>query len=208
MPASFFVSMKLENSNNNKSQDEEEVGVKAFDLSRLQEEVIIVPHSSEWQDWFETESAALQEVFGNDALGIEHMGSSAVENLLSKPIVDILVGLKEFSISDEQIKGLELLGFEYFGQLHEGQERLFARKRGEQSFNISIVPYAGDEWVAKTAFRDYLRAHPDIVEAYSAIKNEAIAGGNDSLLQYHKHKDEFVTNTLATALSWHEAQGR
>jgi GrpB-like predicted nucleotidyltransferase (UPF0157 family) len=185
-------------------QNQEDVEMKAFDFSRLQEEVLIVPHNKEWRNWFEIESVALQEVFGDDVTAIEHIGSSAVENLPSKPIVDILVGLKEFSISDKQIQAIESLGFEYFGQLHEGQERLFARKRGEQSFNISIVPYGEDEWFAKIAFRDYLRVHPDVVEAYSAIKSDAVSGGNDLLLQYHKYKDEFVIRTLSAALRWYE----
>lgn len=180
--------------------------MKPFDFRRLEEEVIIVPHNCEWHDWFARESSAIREIFVDSASAIEHIGSSAVPNLYSKPIVDILVGLQEFLITEKQIQGLESLGFEYFGQLHEGQERFFARKRGVRCFNISIVPFAGEEWITKIAFRDYLLAHPEAVEAYSAIKNEAIADGNTSLLPYHSQKDEFVTRTLAAAMTWYQRQ--
>lgn len=173
-----------------------------FDFSRLEEIVNIEPHKNYWKDWYMKETEQLRKLFKGNLICFEHIGSSSVPDLYSKPIVDIMVGLKVFEVTDLQIKQLKELGYEYFGQLHSNQERLFARKRKERNFNLAIVPHNKEEWIKMLAFRDYLRERPEKVKIYSEIKKEAMLLGKYKLLSYHEHKEATVKNLLSEALAW------
>jgi GrpB-like predicted nucleotidyltransferase (UPF0157 family) len=65
------------------------------------------------------------------------------------------------------------------------------------------VPFGAKEWDEKLIFRDFLRTHPEDVQEYSKIKDEAIGAGKLQLLDYHRHKDQVVTAILQRALNWH-----
>lgn len=173
-----------------------------FDFSRLEEKISIEAHKNYWQDWYIDEIRQLRNIFEGNLVSFEHIGSSSVPELHSKPIVDILVGLKEVVITDLQIQQLANLGYEYFGQLHVTQERLFARKRKERNFNLQIVPHNAEAWIEYVAFRDYLRTHPEKVKIYSEIKTEAVSLGKNTLLSYHEHKEALVKSLLLEAMEW------
>jgi GrpB-like predicted nucleotidyltransferase (UPF0157 family) len=173
-----------------------------FDFRRLEEKITIEPYKDHWKEWYIDEIEQLKNIFDRNLIGMEHFGSSSILGLYSKPIVDIMVGLKEFEVTEEQIYGLEYLEYEYFGQLHTNQERFFARKRKGRNFNLAIVPYGKEEWIEKIIFRDYLREHPEKVKLYSEIKTDAMSLGKDTLLAYHEHKENVVKNLLTEALEW------
>lgn len=175
-----------------------------IDLSKLEENIKIENHKTYWADWYEKEKSLLEKVFQENLVEIEHIGSSSVEGLVSKPIVDIVIGLKDFEINKHQIENMRNDGYEYFGQLHEKQKRFFARKRGNENFNLQIVPYKGVEWIQYLAFRDYLRNHQDAVNEYSNTKIEAAKLGKEKLLEYHSYKVKVVDEILKKALEYHK----
>ncbi len=176
---------------------------KPFDFRRLEESITVESHNPSWLAWYEEEVGALGEALQGLHPKFAHVGSSAVSGLKSKPIVDIMMGLDNLSIPREAQSAIEALGYEYFGRLHANQERLFARKRGPRSFNLQVVPFGAKEWDEKLIFRDFLRTHPEDVQEYSKIKDEAIGAGKLQLLDYHRHKDQVVTAILQRALNWH-----
>lgn len=175
-----------------------------FDFNKLEEIISVEEHKDYWKTWYTEEVDKLKEVFELNVVEFEHIGSSAVENLNSKPIVDIMVGLKEFIITEDNMKKLERLDYEFFGQLHENQQRMFARKRGKRNFNLAIVKHENNIWNDQLLFRDFLRTHPEKVLEYGNIKNEAINLNKKSLLEYHKHKESVVLKILTEAREWKE----
>lgn len=61
--------------------------------------VDIVAHHTDWADKFENEKDLLQNALGNDFIKNEHIESTAIPGIAAKPILDILVGLKELNIN-------------------------------------------------------------------------------------------------------------
>ena len=53
----------------------------------------LVDYDPSWRTAFEDERARIQSSLGEVVRGIEHYGSTAVEGLRAKPIIDILVGV-------------------------------------------------------------------------------------------------------------------
>ena len=51
----------------------------------------VVEYDPSWNVLFETEKSALANIIGNNAVKIEHIGSTAVKGLNAKPVIDILV---------------------------------------------------------------------------------------------------------------------
>jgi len=173
------------------------------DLKKLNEAIEVVAYDPSWPAHFEQEAQEIKKIFSADRLGaLEHYGSTSVPGLCAKPIVDILVGLKEFKLSDDEIKRLEEIGYEFIGLIHPAVDRFFLRKRGVQNFNLGVVAFDGPEWHNNLVTRDYLRVHPDEVTKYAEIKNEAVKRGLKTLIEYHRYKDAFVNGLRERAMKW------
>lgn len=170
----------------------------SFDLRKLDEEIRLECYNEGWTRWYEEEVDRVSPLFHSPVF--EHIGSTAVPELVAKPIVDIMVGLPSLDLRADQVKTLEGLGYIHFGALSEG--RLFAAKRGIRCFNLQMVVKEGGEWKEKLAFRDYLRLNPEKVREYGNARLEALRAGKVTLLEYHRCKQSVVCTILEEALAW------
>ena len=53
--------------------------------------IVLSEHAPDWKQYYEEEKALLEKTFGRLLVRIEHIGSTAVEGLIAKPTVDILL---------------------------------------------------------------------------------------------------------------------
>ena len=54
--------------------------------------IVLKEHNPQYKNWYETEKQnILKKIKADDVVRINHIGSSAVEGLLSKPTVDMLL---------------------------------------------------------------------------------------------------------------------
>ncbi len=157
------------------------------------EPVVIEPHDPSWSKLALEEAARIQGALGD--VVVEHVGSTAVPALDSKPIIDLLVGLRIWTPS------LQLPGYEACGDGGK-PDRLWFRKRGPISFNAWAVPLEGDHWLNHLALRDYLRQHPEEAQLYAAVKREALASGATTLFAYSRHKAPFLLDLVERAQQW------
>ena len=71
-------------------------------------------YDPDWPALFEQESTRIKEALGPDALAIEHVGSTSVHGLPSKPIIDLMVGVASFEEAKKRCIGpIEELGYIY-----------------------------------------------------------------------------------------------
>lgn len=124
------------------------------------------PH---WQEWYCEEERLLQAVFP-EAVKISHIGSTAINGILAKPIIDILAEFsREVSMRDVCARAVEsgyicMKSNETRSQLNKGYtENGFA----ERVFHLHLR-YAGDR--DEIYFRDYLNAHPEAAKEYEKLK--------------------------------------
>lgn len=64
--------------------------------------VEVVPHDPAWRGKFEDESKQVTLAFGDNLVAIHHIGSTAIPNIHAKPIIDMLVVVKDIAKVDKQ----------------------------------------------------------------------------------------------------------
>src|SRR5215212_10965718 len=111
--------------------------------------VSIVVHRPEWGRMFEDEKKALGAALGGVAARVEHVGSTSVVGLAAKPVIDIMVGLEDFSLADSLVPKIEALGYEYV-QKYEAVmpfRRFFLKDReGVRTHQIHMVGIGTEFW--------------------------------------------------------------
>ncbi len=133
--------------------------------------IFLVEHRERWkQDYAEMEARLAALLDGLPIERISHIGSTSINNIWTKNIVDILVEMPSFDIVKEASSILQKNGFSHmssegerislnFGYTEEG----FA----EQVYHIHLR-CSGDN--DELYFRDYLREHPEIAKEYEELK--------------------------------------
>jgi len=134
--------------------------------------IIIEEYNPEWKSKFEEIKAMLFSIVGDLAISIEHVGSTSVEGLSSKPIIDIDIVMKSYEIFPKVKDRLENAGYKHEGNLGvEGRE---AFKRVFQdcfmTYHLYVCPKDGKGYLEHIAFRDYLRANEKARKDYEKLK--------------------------------------
>ncbi|MEK4061459.1 MULTISPECIES: GrpB family protein [unclassified Paenibacillus] len=163
----------------------------------IDEIISVLPYDEKWNELFQNEKANLLKAFGDDVIDIQHFGSTSVQGMIAKPIIDILIGVNTLELNSSVTNNLIEQGYEGFGEIGVG--RLYFRKRQEYAFNLAVVIWNGEQWVNNLLIRNYLRDNPDVAKHYSEKKLKSINNGYTTLLSYSDEKADFVYNLLEQA---------
>lgn len=164
----------------------------------IDETISVIPYDEKWDTLFQNEKASLLRALGDVAIDIQHFGSTSVQGMYAKPIIDVLIGVKTFVLSNSVTDKLTQLGYEGFGEAGV-KGRLYFRKRQEHAYNLAVVIWNSEQWVNNLLLRNYLRDNPDVAQQYCERKNNAIKKGSTTLLSYSAEKADYVFNLLEQA---------
>lgn len=161
--------------------------------------VVVLPYDEQWKQDFLTIKDELKSALGQLAKGIEHVGSTSVEGLSAKPIIDIDVVIKDYTVFDEVISALDAIGYRHEGDLGiAGREAFkYDGKDHLRKHHLYVCPEDSPELKRHIAFRDYLRTHPDDVREYSHIKEEGAKLYPYDIERYIEHKSPFIEKIYA-----------
>jgi GrpB-like predicted nucleotidyltransferase (UPF0157 family) len=139
--------------------------------------IILKEHSCEYDEWYSIEEKKLKEVLGKDLHRINHIGSSAVKGLISKPTVDILIEVEEdVDIKDITKKILDAGWLKMNSQTEPYFSIYFNKGYTEEGFAEKVyhlhLRYLGD-W-DEIYFRDYLINHLEVAREYENLKKELL----------------------------------
>lgn len=168
--------------------------------SKVDEPIQIADYDPTWPEAFGGEAAKLLVRLTGVALGIEHIGSSAVPGLRGKPILDIMVGVEARHLNESLLRPM-LDEYESFGEAGV-TGRLYFRKRRPNAVNIHAVLYHGQYWTDNLLLRDYLCAHQDVARRYAHVKDEIVDRGITTLLAYSQAKHIAMVDLLDHARAW------
>ena len=122
------------------------------------------------------------------------MGSTSVEGLSAKPIIDIDVVIKDSSYLNEAIKRLAVIGYEHEGDLGVTGREAFSYNgsQPQPSHHLYVCPEDSPELTRHIAFRDWLRAHPVQAERYSEIKKKGARLFPYNIEGYMEYKSPYI----------------
>jgi GrpB-like predicted nucleotidyltransferase (UPF0157 family) len=169
--------------------------------AEVDEPIEVVSYDPAWPRLFAEEAQRVRSGVATEILAIEHFGSTSVPGMAGKPVVDLLIGARDIEGAHRIAEEATGFGYENLGEvLVPG--RVYARRRGPPNFNLVAVAHEGDRWNYFLSVRDYLRAHPDQVEAYSQAKLHAIEEGVSMFLDYSYKKGPFLKDMAERAMRW------
>lgn len=135
-------------------------------MSLNKKHIEVVPYNPEWPKQFEHEADLIKNALKDNLLAIHHVGSTAVPGLAAKPTIDIIAVIKD---PGSTIPLLENAGFSYKGEWNIPFKYGFT-KRGEVKVNLHAFEDGHPEIELNLLFRDYLRNHPEVRDAYTKLK--------------------------------------
>ncbi len=156
--------------------------------------VIVCSYDKAWKDNFNIIREELAAALGDLALRIEHVGSTSVPGLSAKPIIDIDVVIRDYSVFSEVVEALEGIGYYHEGDLGiSGREAFgYDGKEHLQKHHLYVCPENSLELKRHISFRDYLRSHPAEAAEYGRIKEEGALLYPEDIDQYIEYKSSFI----------------
>lgn len=161
------------------------------------EPIQLAPSDPTWPAQFELERAALEMAIGEWVHGgIHHIGSTAVAGLEAKPIIDILAGVDDLETTRACFEPLAALGYLYAPYLADEMHWFCKPDPARRTHHLHLVPAGSKRYRDELAFRDRLRADPEIAARYAALKRELAGRHRDDREAYTEAKGAFVMATL------------
>ncbi|WP_433742980.1 GrpB family protein [Falsibacillus pallidus] len=160
----------------------------------------------DWKKQFEEEARRLKDFFWKESsLFIHHIGSTSIEGLAAKPIIDILIEVPDINKVDDQTSMMERqLGIKAKGENGIPGRRYFQRldENGVHLTHLHIYPIGHPDIERHLVFRDYLREHPDRAKDYGDLKRELAVKYPFDIASYIDGKDALVKEIEEEALKW------
>lgn len=165
-------------------------------------QVIVTPYQSSWPEAFQEEKEQLKTIFGDRLLAVHHIGSTSVPGLSAKPILDILPVVDSLDGIEAFDAAMEQIGYEAKGEFGMSGRRYYRKGGDNRTHHIHLYADGNPEIMRHVVFRDYLRQHPEEVEAYSTIKERLAHQYPEDISAYIAGKDSFVKTMEQRALAW------
>ncbi len=148
--------------------------------------IVLTEHNDKWNTWYNEEYKRLCSILSGIKARISHIGSTAIENIWAKPIIDILVEIPlENNIS--KAKGL-IIQNGYICMAENTQNISFNKGYTEAGFAEKVfhlhLRYWGNN--DELYFRDYMKDNPRIAKNYEKLKL--------SLWKLYEHNRDAYTN--------------
>ena len=177
-------------------------------LGLVRGELELMDYRDDYKKIYEKEKENLLRIYEGRISSIEHVGSTSIKGIKSKPIIDILIqtddleDFKEYTESKVEgetytVKKEPTMGGDYLIRKEEdGKVKSFIHvyKTGDMNGITSIM------------FRDYLNKHEDERKRYEELKMELLKKYKNERKQYTHGKDEYIKEVIEKAIKENEGK--
>lgn len=155
--------------------------------------ITVTDYDPLWKRKYEKESLLIKDILMDNCIAIYHIGSTSVEGLAAKPIIDIMVAVKSLEKVDRTAADFSKIGYEYLGEFGITGRRYLRKGGDERTYQIHI--FQAEDWInigRHLAFRDYMRTHKQARDEYTKIKKELARKFPYDIDGYCDGKENFV----------------
>lgn len=184
-----------------------------------------------WKGQFESIKKELEDHIAFLNPRIEHIGSTSVEGLSAKPIIDIMIGVRDEEELNEipsLLQGKDYVYYEKYnedmpyrrfiiklidkpqnlgfpGIIHQGDEIPEGLHNHHLRLaHIHTIPISSEHWLRHIAFRDYLRTHAEVRQEYQELKEKLSVMEWHDGNDYNEGKDPFIKKEEGNAIQWYQ----
>ena len=161
----------------------------------------VAPYDARWQKaWEAANSFAMAEALGPWLAGPpEHIGSTAVPGLAAKPVIDIMAPVHTLAASRPAIEAARELGYVHYPYKPDVMHWFCKPSAAHRTHHLHLVPLGSPLWRERLAFRDALRADPELRASYQALKLDLAQRHRLVREAYTDAKTPFIEQVLRQA---------
>lgn len=166
----------------------------------MEKPVIIEDFNADWSKGFVQEKEKLMNILADKIISVEHIGSTSIEGLGAKPILDIAVGVDDLDVVDEFIEPLKQIGYEFVYHKDFPERRFFRKGKWRAgTHHLHFYEYKSEHWNNQLLFRNYLRNNTEVIKEYHQLKKELAEKYRYDRVLYTEAKAPFIQNVLIKA---------
>lgn len=161
----------------------------------------VVEYNPQWKGEFEKARLFFNRLFLGMELIVVHVGSTAVEGLWAKPILDIDIIVPDISIRDQVIDLLTGLGYVHLGDMGVEGREAFRYDEGNPQItwmrhNLYVCLEGSDNLKNHLLLQHHLSNNKSAVKKYSLLKRELALKFPEDIDSYVDGKTELITHFL------------
>lgn len=160
--------------------------------------IVLTEHNSQWAEWYCDEVECLKNILPCD-VEYHHVGSTAIESIMAKPIVDILIAVDtvgELRYVAEILQGNGYILMSFAKERASLNKGYTENGYAERVFHLHIR-LKND--IDEVYFRDYLNSHPNVAHDYETLKLRLSKLYKRNRDAYTSAKTDFVQKYTALA---------
>lgn len=162
----------------------------------------VVPYQSKWKEDFKKEADSIKQILEEEIVELHHIGSTSIPNMFAKPIIDILISVRDITAIDSYNDKLNQLGYIAKGEFGIEGRRFFLKGLYDRTHHIHIFQQGNPEIIRHINFRDYMMAHPNEAKEYEELKKKLAIQFRYDIEGYCNGKDKFIKNIDEKAKEW------
>ncbi len=159
---------------------------------KIQKVIEVVPYNPNWPRSYQEEAKKIEGTLGRNCITIHHIGSTAVPGLTAKPIIDIMIVVRDILEVDKALTAFEELGYIAKGEHGIPFRRYFQKGTDLHTHHIHIYEEGSPDIERLLHFRDYLTTNPEARQEYESLKAALAKQHKDDAQRYQKDKDTFI----------------
>jgi GrpB-like predicted nucleotidyltransferase (UPF0157 family) len=168
----------------------------------------ISDYDSNWVNQFNSIQQFLLDIFGDRAIQIEHVGSTAIPGMKAKPLIDVLVVVEKMADFAIEKKIMVEAGYEWGENYITPDSLLFFKLNadGEKLENIHVCERGSSKVKQFLVMRDFLRTFPIKAKEYSDLKEDNAKKYPDDYPAYRAAKASFLEKIEKEAYAWDKSK--
>lgn len=172
----------------------------------MQRTIKVEPYNPDWPKSFILEAEEITTIISEELVSIFHIGSTAIPGLSAKPIIDVLVEVRDI----EKVDGFNEV-FIQRGYLPRGEFGISGRRfiiKGDEvnrTHHIHFFEVGNPRIMEHLNFRDYLITHPEEAKVYGRLKEALAKRYPHDIEEYMARKNELIQALNGKAKAWKES---
>lgn len=170
-------------------------------------EMVVVPYNDIWLEMYEKEKNILVSILGDLVIDIQHFGSTSINGISAKPIIDIMIVVDDINQIDEYNSVMECQGYSVRGENGIEGHRFFVRLTpdgsGNHTHHIHVYQKGNYHISDELIFRDYLRIDKEAFKEYERVKKEASLKFRYSPREYVEAKTDCIMGIMDKARAYY-----